>query len=309
MKNVPFKYVRYQGPVIGGLAKTFVASLRRDPSAPLPNTPTEPIEITLPPRAADLIEQFVTHIGGRPQSYAGVVPPHLFPQWTFALAPRLLAGLPYKLTNALNAGCRMEIRAPLPANEPLQVRAWLERVDETERRVLLVQRCVTGTASSPDALMTELSAIIMKRTGTPSGTNRDRQGAGTKKDEPAVPANAVEIDNLRLGPKAGRDFALLTGDFNPIHWVPAAGRASGFKGAILHGFGTFSRALESLIRVRLGGDPSRLASIEARFTRPVPLPGRVAVFVDDAGGLVVGDAPGARAYMIASYTTRASGEM
>ena len=46
------------------------------------------------------------------------------------------------------------------------------------------------------------------------------------------------------------DFAKLTGDFNPIHWVPAYARASGFRSCILHGFATMSYAMEAIRSAR-----------------------------------------------------------
>ena len=53
----------------------------------------------------------------------------------------------------------------------------------------------------------------------------------------------------------GFKFALLTGDFNPIHWISLAGKLSAFKMKVLHGFGMFVRSYEQL--------PLPITSIEA----------------------------------------------
>ena len=69
-----------------------------------------------------------------------------------------------------------------------------------------------------------------------------------------------------------RQAALLYrmwGDGNPLHVDPAAGRAAGFGGPILHGLATFSAVGYALLRLCYGADPARLASIEARFSAPV----------------------------------------
>lgn len=62
-------------------------------------------------------------------------------------------------------------------------------------------------------------------------------------------------------------YAAASGDFNPIHIDPRVGRAAGYSGAILQGMCTFSWLSDTCIAYL--GDPARLRSIRARFTRPV----------------------------------------
>ena len=95
---------------------------------------------------------------------------------------------------------------------------------------------------------------------------------------------------------AGLAFSLLTGDFNPIHWVARAGVAAGFGGPILHGFSMFARAIEGIVRARFAGDVTRVRAWDARFTRPLRLPSAVALF---ARGTEVwlGDTRGGSAYL------------
>lgn len=62
----------------------------------------------------------------------------------------------------------------------------------------------------------------------------------------------------------GLKFAMLTGDFNPIHWMTLAGKLSAFKQMVLHGFGMFVRTFEAL--------PQVPKEIDVRFLKPVPLP-------------------------------------
>ena len=89
-----------------------------------------------------------------------------------------------------------------------------------------------------------------------------------------MPLDAKEIAFLRLTGTAGRDFAALTGDVNPIHWFAPAARAAGFRGCILHGFRTLARTIEALNRRVFAGDPRALASIDVRFMRPLVLPAK-----------------------------------
>src|SRR5206468_11960798 len=132
------------------------------------------------------------------------------------------------------------------------------------RRAVLDQKIVTGTKSNPEAVVAHLFVFIPI-------TKYDKK-SGKKTEKARVPVNARELAFWRLSADAGLDFAKLTGDFNPVHWVPAWARAFGFKSTILHGFGTLARAIEGLTRVRFAGDPNALEEIDVRFTRPLTLP-------------------------------------
>ena len=121
-----------------------------------------------------------------------------------------------------------------------------------------------------------------------------------------MPVDAREIAFFKLRPDAGLDFAKLTGDFNPVHWVPRWARAFGFRNVILHGFGTMARAIEALNRGLFAGDVNALAEIDVRFTRPLVLPARVGVYVRD-NQVWVGDAPGGPAYLEGSFKVRTRG--
>ncbi len=242
-----------QGPVIAALVRT--ARSARRPSGEASNGVPEklvPLADTVAPRHPDLIRDYVRHVGGNPSAYRGFVPPHLFPQWGFPLMSRLLEELPYDMTKLLNAGAAFEVRQPLPADEPLMLRASLEKLDDNGRRVLIEQRLETGTESAPDALVATVTAILPLKRKKEEGKGKE------KRERPAVPLGAREIAQWRLPAGAGLDFALLTGDFNPIHWVPAAARAARFKNCILHGFSCIARAVESLNQDLWLGDAGRL---------------------------------------------------
>ena len=117
-----------------------------------------------------------------------------------------------------------------------------------------------------------------------------------------VDPDAREIGALRLGADAGLDFARLTGDLNPIHWLGPYARAMGHRRPILHGFATLARAWETLLRARFAGDVDGVRSMDARFSRPLPLPARVNVYLS-GDRLAVADAPGATPYLDATFTT------
>ncbi|HVJ89725.1 MAG TPA: MaoC/PaaZ C-terminal domain-containing protein [Labilithrix sp.] len=299
------RHVLEQGAMLrtlGGAALT-VFHGRRTTTAK-PETPGPWLSFETAPPSEALIRDFVRSSGGDPSSYRGHIPPTLFPQWAIPAAFQAIAGASYPLLRVINAGCRFEQHAPLPSGERLLVKARLDSVDDDGRRVILTTRIVTGTASAPDALVSELRAYV------PLGERAEGDGKakGGKKPTTIVPTSAREVAALRLPHHAGLDFAKLTGDFNPIHWIPAYAKASGFRSSILHGFGTLALASEAVVRRVLSGNASALAWMDARFTRPLVLPARVFVYVSEPRtgerDVYVGEAPGARAYLVGNFATR-----
>jgi MaoC like domain len=294
---VPYRHLRHQLPVIAALGGTAVAALRRrKPSGAPLALPSPEIARTLAPRPAELVRDYVRHVGGDPGAYRGVLPPHLFPQWGFPLAARTLAGVPYPLARVLNGGCRLEINAPLPADRPLQVRARLVDIDDDGRRAVLRQQVITGVDGAPDALVATLYAIV------PLGGDKDSAKEKGPRSVVRVPDDARELAYWRIARDAGLAFATLTGDVNPIHWAPRYARAFGFRGTILHGFATMARAIEGVVRARFAGDASRLRTWDCKFTRPLVLPAQVGLYAR-GDEVWVGDAPGGPAYLAATLTT------
>jgi acyl dehydratase len=303
------KHVLQQGPVLATLGRAAITAFRQSLDARLgraapsgmPPIPSAEIHETILPRPNDLVRDYVRNVGGDPSAYKGIVPPHLFPQWGFPLQARTLEGLPYPLVRVLNGGCRLEMNAPLPADQPLEVRARLEDVYDNGRRAVIHQRIVTGTIEVPEAVVAHLYAIVpLSPPGLPKTTNGKPNGAA-KKDVVRVPEHAEELQRWRIGTQAGLDFAKLTGDFNPVHWVRPYARAFGFRSTILHGFATMARAIEGLQRTMFSGSVHMLRVVDVKFTKPLVLPAKVGLYVD-GDQIFVGDAPGGPAYLAGTFT-------
>lgn len=224
-----------------------------------------------------------------------MLPAHLYPQWGFPLLAQTLADVPHDLKRVLNGGTRLEINGPLPSDEPLQLEACLASIDDNGRRVVLEQRLITGTASAPEALVATVYVII------PLPASRNETGPKPAKERPRVPDDARPILRRRLAQNAGWEFAVLTGDFNPVHWLRPYAKAAGFGSTILHGYATLAIALEALTGVVFAGDPTPLTSIDVKFVRPLLLPHEIGVFVRDEG-LFVGENPGGPAFMTGVFS-------
>jgi len=296
------RHLLEQGPMLATLGRLAVKVLQQrfePPRADAPATiPGPRLSETVAPRDPALVADYVRWCKGDASAWRGTLPPHLFPQWGFPLLARTLSDLPYPLARVLNGGCRLEIAAPIPADEPLELSAQLVEVNADARRAVLHQRLVTGTSREPECLVSHLYAYVPL--GDAGSGEKGRGRTAAKGTRPLVPVDAREIGQVRLTSSAGFEFACLTGDLNPVHWLGPYGRAAGFGGTILHGFATMSRAIERLNRVIFAGDVRALKVVDVKFTRPLRLPARVGVF-QKPGELFVGEAPGAPAYLTGTY--------
>jgi len=296
---VSSRYVLQQGPMLATLGKTaalaFAQRIAPKRAGSPPVTPTPEVSRSFAPPAPELLDAYVSHLGGDPKAYRGILPPHLFPHWVMPVASETLSGLPYPILRVVNAGCLMQVNTPLPRGERLEVRAQLVNIDDDGKRALLTIRAVTSTASAPNALVTEVHAHVPLK--------RDKPEPGApKKEKPRVPEGAREIAFGRISADAGLSFAKLTGDFNPIHWIRPYAKAAGFRSVILHGFATFARTVEALNRGVFGGDVHKLRVLEGRFTRPLVLPHDVGVYLE-GNEVFVGDAPLGPAYLMGHFET------
>jgi hypothetical protein len=279
-----------QVPVITSMLR-LATSTRGDGA---PEAPGPELTETLPPRPRELVADYVRFVGGDAKAWRGQLPPHLFPQWGFPLITRALQGVPYDLKKAVNAGFHWKLNHPVPDTEDLLLSARLESIDDDGRRALLRVGLTTSTASTPGALESSITVFV------PSGGGEKKEG-GPRRPKPAVPVDARPIRDFKLGPRAGLDFGLLTGDFNPLHWLGPYAKAAGFRGVFIQGFCTGALAAEALVSGLYAGDIRRLTALEGRFTRPQYVPGTVRLFIDGEGGIFAGSDPGGPATLTGSF--------
>jgi acyl dehydratase len=96
-----------------------------------------------------------------------------------------------------------------------------------------------------------------------------RSASAQRRDE--VPEAGVLASEWLLAADAGRRYASVSGDWNPIHLWAWSARLLGMKAPIIHGMHTVAKACALLEPV--GG--GRLTSITAHFKAPIELGSRV----------------------------------
>ena len=288
--DVPISHIRHQGRVIASLGLTVVDSIKNSTiGRSQPALPGKTFESEIPPRDPGLVDDLIKFSGGNPETYKNHLPAYFFPQWSVPLLAKTIKYLPYNLTKIMNAGCKITINEPLKLSLPLKNQARLESVDENKSRVLIKQSLIIGHEKAPESVVVEQSTIILKNAKS-----------GGKKKPLLIPVDATEIGRANLAKKSGLNFALLTGDFNPLHWVTPYAKAFGYSSPILHGFATMSLAIEQLNKNVFGGDPSLLKEIDVKFSRPLRLPAKIAFFTKD-DTVYVGYGAGSKPFLVGTF--------
>ncbi len=182
-------------------------------------------------------------------------------------------GWPGRLTDpAFGIDSRMVAAASLKVtlSRPLLTKETLtsdprvvEIVDKGPGKHAILLSARTLVAPGGEAVATVESTSIARGHGGFDGRVTDMP------EPPPTPDRAPDaVCDLPTPPNLALIFRLM-GDENPLHVDPESAKKSGFPRPILHGSATFGVAAHAVVRTMAGYDPARLASIEARFSRPV----------------------------------------
>jgi acyl dehydratase len=262
--DIPYGLLRHQDEMLrmGGriLMHTALRALRPTSTSAAAPSPAgiAPIKRGIDAPPEELVEHYIHWAcawAGTASRYDRELPPHMVSQWSLPLVGELLLRLPYRLAGVINQGASLRVRGPLPRDTPLLVGAAIERIEQVAGRTKVVVAITTGTARQANLVEARLHMSFL-----PPGP-RPPRAAQERPPEPqwrtAGLWHADADDGMR--------FALLTGDFNPIHWCGPLARRSVFGGTVLQGFGSLVRSYEAL-------EPGSFNEIDVRFVRPVPLP-------------------------------------
>jgi acyl dehydratase len=216
----------------------------------------------------------------------GTVPvtyPHLV---AFPLQMAVMSGdrFPLPLMGAVHVENRIEVSRAVTTDEVLDVSVWAQdlRPHRRGRQVDLVSEVsVRG-----EVVWRGVSTYLSRGQEHPEAPASDPPAHDAVAEVAAGPV-------WHLGEGAGRAYAAVSGDWNPIHVHALTARPLGFPTAIAHGMYTYARVLASLgPRLPREGLTSRVW-----FRKPVRLPstvrlrtvfedGRTLSLLDDASGQV-----------------------
>jgi acyl dehydratase len=234
---------------------------------------------------------------------AGTLSPVFPAVWETTQALELFA----RLDRPLPAGGLVHVEGELVSLRPIEVddhvrcRVELERAERVRKGIRLTLTARTWTGAGQ--LCTQSSAVFLARTRRPDESAGERQPRPTARDEGdprgEPPERWDEVARWRLGGGAGRRYARVSGDWNPIHLWSWSARPFGFRRPILHGFCTEAMVAHALIEHRLGGEPTALRRLRIAFRAPLPLPATVRLLAGEGIGsrwFRVADASGETVY-------------
>jgi acyl dehydratase len=90
---------------------------------------------------------------------------------------------------------------------------------------------------------------------------------GPRKQRRGLDAELPALASWRLGRKSGREYAKVSGDWNPIHLWTWSARLMGMRRPIIHGMHTLARACAELEQA----SGQRIVALDGRFKAPAQL--------------------------------------
>jgi hypothetical protein len=170
---------------------------------------------------------------------------------------------PVKLFGLVHVHNRIAMRQPLSADEPAEIRAWIEGHRETERGQefdLHTDYVVAGEA------LWEETCTFLARKRAPAGAPRP---AGIARASDGAPDGvAVKSSSFRAPAGLGRRYGFISGDVNPIHMSDLTARAFGFPRAIAHGMWSLGRLASDFDAEQFDGG----CELSVTFKLPIYLP-------------------------------------
>jgi acyl dehydratase len=195
--------------------------------------------------------------------------PHML---TFPLQMALMSGrsFPLALPGLVHVRNRIDVLRAIGAGEPLDLEVWADNFAQHR----------SGAAVDLRATVSAGGAEVWRSTSTYLARGA-KAPEGAPEAEIEVPVGDLErvVATWRIPDDAGRRYAKVSGDVNPIHLSGLTAKAFGFKKAIAHGMWVKARVLGALA----GRLPDAL-SIDVSFRKPLFLPSTVTLATEQTGG-------------------------
>lgn len=204
---------------------------------------------------------------------------------------------PVSLLGVVHTRNRIVQHRPLHVDDVGDIRAWIEGHRETFRGQEMDLQ--TQVSVGGEVVWSETSTLLARRADRTRGP-RTREGGLPSLEVP--PRQDVTTSTFVVSPHIGRQYARVSGDFNPIHIADIAARFFGFKRAIAHGMWSLARCA-----AEIGGAAfSEPCTLDVAFKRPIAFSARIVLeswMADRRVGFSLRDSPADGA-----HSDRAAGE-
>ncbi len=195
--------------------------------------------------------------------------PHVL---TFPLQVALMSdrSFPLALPGLVHVRNRVDVLRPIGADESLDLEVWAERFAR-HRSGATVDLCASASAGGAEVWHSR-STYLARGARAP-------EGAPESDLDLTVGDLERPVATWRVPDDAGRRYAGVSGDVNPIHLSGLTAKAFGFKRAIAHGMWVKARALAAL-----SGRLPEAMTVDVVFRKPLLLPSTVTLSTAEAGG-------------------------
>ncbi|TFV87223.1 MaoC/PaaZ C-terminal domain-containing protein [Blastococcus sp. CT_GayMR16] len=195
--------------------------------------------------------------------------PHML---TFPLQMALMSdrSFPLALPGLVHVRNRIDVVRAIGSGEPLDLEVWAENFAQHRSGAAVDLRATASVGG--EEVWRSTSTYLARGAKAP-------EGAPEAQIEVAVGDLERVAATWRIPDDAGRRYAKVSGDVNPIHLSGLTAKAFGFKRAIAHGMWVKARVLGALA----GRLPDELA-LDVSFRKPLLLPSTVTLSTAQAGG-------------------------
>lgn len=184
------------------------------------------------------------------------------------LASMLARPIPFRIPGLIHVENRLAMHGPVLLDAPLAMTTVLQLPPPAPNGAL---HCVLETrAFDGERLAFSCDSRYLIRRGSRPGRTAP----------PPETPHGEALGGWTVARDAGRRYAALSGDWNPIHLWPWSARLMGMRTPIIHGAHTLAKAC-SLLQTASGQE---IASVWCRFRQPVPLGSRITLLQRDAEG-------------------------
>lgn len=248
-------------PRLGGLYRR--ALLQARPGAgPLPGVR---LTVGQVPVGLDAVADYVRVCGFAlseevPASYPAVL------GWPLQLALMSARDFPLPMPGLVHTANEIRQHRPVRVGERVRISAWAADLRAHDKGALVDLHTALSVGNDP--VWTSTSTYLARGFTSP----HVREVAQARLPD-APPQGPLPLTGRwRIGADAGRRYAAVSGDVNPIHLGAATARLFGFRRPIAHGMWVHARSL-----AHLGSRLPAALSAGVRFRAPVPLPSTVHV--------------------------------
>jgi hypothetical protein len=196
---------------------------------------------------------------------------------------------PVKLFGLVHVHNRIAMRQPLSAEEPAEIRAWIEGHRESERGQEFDLHTEYVVAGEP--LWDETCTFLARRKPAPGAA----KPAISRSAEGAPDAAALKTSSFRAPAGLGRRYGFVSGDVNPIHMSDLTARAFGFPRAIAHGMWSLGRLASEFEPEHFNG-----CELSVSFKLPIFMPAWLMLQrwdIDNGTGFALRDGQGEKPHL------------